>query len=128
MNHGFSVYMDRVEQLRQKDTRLLQQFDQGQTEPSAESLEAYQITREQFREGLLLLKMDADVKKQQLEPQVLTDASDREGAKDKMGVSQKEDAKSGAPKAGLGRQKKLCLISALKLQRKFWPVKSLWLL
>ncbi len=79
--------MDRVELLRQKVAHLLQQFDQGQMEPSTESLEAYQITQEQFREGLLLLKADADVKKQQLEAQVLMDASDREEAKDRMGIA-----------------------------------------
>ncbi len=76
--------MDRVEQLKQNVSRLLQQFAPGQIEPLTESLEAYQLTRDKFHEGLLLLKADADGKKQQEEAQILADASDKETAKDRM--------------------------------------------
>ncbi len=120
--------MDRVEQLKQKVSCILQQFAPGQIEPSTESLEVYQLTREQFHEGLLLLQDDVDKKKQQVEVQTLMDASDREAAKDRMGVSPEEDATKEAPKAGLDKQKKLRLINALKLRRRFWLVKSPWLL
>ncbi len=97
--------MDPVEQLKQKVSRLLMQFVQGQTEPSAESLEIYQITQEQFREGLLLLQEDVVRKKQQQEVQTLADASDNEAAKDKVGVSCEEDAKK--PEAGTGRAEEI---------------------
>ncbi|MCP4588698.1 hypothetical protein, partial [Pseudoalteromonas sp.] len=95
--------MDCVEQLKQKVSRLLQQFAPGQIEPSTESLEAYQLTREKFREGLLLLQGDENGKKQQEEAQVLADALDKEQAKDKMGVSLEEDARKEALKAGTGQ-------------------------
>ncbi len=51
-------------QLKVKVSCLLGQFVQGQVEPSVESLRMYQISREQFREGLLLLKVDEDNQKQ----------------------------------------------------------------
>ncbi|MCP4588934.1 hypothetical protein, partial [Pseudoalteromonas sp.] len=85
--------MDRVEQLKQKVSRILQQFAPGQIEPSTESLEVYQLTREQFQEGLLLLHDVENAKKQQEEVQALVDAPDKQAAKDKTGVSLEEDAR-----------------------------------
>ncbi len=76
----------------------MEQFVQGQIEPSMENLRMYQMSREQFREGLLLLKVDENGQKQQQEVQLVTEASNNEVAKDKRGVSLEEDAKS--PKAG----------------------------
>ncbi len=90
--------MDYTLQLKVKVSCLLQQFVQGQTEPSMECLRLYQMNREQFREGLLLLKVDAHGQKQQQEAEMLTDAPNEEVAKVRMGVSHEEDAKS--PKAG----------------------------
>ncbi len=58
----------------------------------------YQINREQFREGLLLLKVDEDIQKQRQEVQCMTDASNNEVATDRIGISHEEDAKS--PKVG----------------------------
>ncbi len=81
--------MNRAEQLKQKyiNAHLLQQFIQGQTEPSTKRLKVCQSTREQIREDLLLLQSDAEREKQQQESQILTDASEKETAKDKVGIS-----------------------------------------
>ncbi len=109
--------MDQTHQIKVKVSCLLQQFVQGQTEPSMESLWLYQINRWQFRKGLLLLKMDANGQKWQREAQVLTDASDKEVAKDKVGVFEKENAKS--PKAGIGLAEEIvsdqCMEAAEKI-------------
>ncbi len=92
--------MDVTEQLKLKVSHLLTQFAPGQTEPSVESLEVYKMSREQFRDGLLLLQADVAEQKRQQEAKALTDTSDSEAAKDKAGVSLEEDAKSS--KAGTG--------------------------
>ncbi len=64
--------MNHTQQIKVKVSYLLQHFVQGQIDPSMESLRMYQITQEQFREGLLLLKVDANGQKQQREAQILT--------------------------------------------------------
>ncbi len=96
--------MNRAEQLKQKykNAHLLQQFSQGQTEPSTKSLKVCQLPREQVREDLLLLQSDVEKEKQQQQSQILADASEKEAAKDKVGISREEKARMEAPKAGTG--------------------------
>ncbi len=79
--------MDYTLQLKVKVSCLFQQFVPGQTEPSMESLRMYQISREEFRQGLLLLKVDQNGQNQQQEVQFVMDASNNEVAKDRKGVS-----------------------------------------
>ncbi len=82
-----------------------------------ENLRMYQMDREQFREGLRLLKVDANGQKQQREAQVLTDASTEEVAKDKVGVSHEENAKPPKARTELAEESApdQCIETAMKI-------------
>ncbi len=67
-------------------------------------LEECQPIQEHVRGNLLLLQDDVERKKQQQEVHDLADASDNEAAKDDVGVSLEEDAKSPKVEAGLAEE------------------------